>query len=86
MSKVCEICGKPLNESQYSNDKRYKSCPKCSTKNGKQHVYYTYPESFGVTNTRTTKNSPEGAQSYCTSCRGNNVNCFPQILCKDINK
>ena len=86
MCNVCVICGRPLNESQYSKDKSYKSCPRCSKQNGKQHVYYRYPKHFGVTDKRSSRNSPEGAQSYCTSCRGNNINGSPQILCKDIIK
>ncbi|MDY4078263.1 MAG: hypothetical protein SOY42_05690 [Clostridium sp.] len=86
MSGICIICGRPLNESQYSSDKQYKSCPRCSERNGKQHVYYPYPKSFGVTDKRASKNSPEGAQSYCTICRGRGINCSSQILCKDIVK
>lgn len=46
---LCRNCGKPLNESQYSRDGRYKSCPRCSVLNGEEHVYFPYPSEFGTT-------------------------------------
>lgn len=36
-------CGKPLNKSQYRQNKSYKSCPRCSIEDGKEHIYYIYP-------------------------------------------
>lgn len=48
-TKNCKVCGLPLNQSQRSADRKYKSCPKCSTKNGNEHIYYKYPENFGNT-------------------------------------
>ena len=51
MSDNCRICGKSLNISQYSEDGKYKSCPSCSQNNGKEHVYYEYPEHFGLQGT-----------------------------------
>ena len=68
--KNCNDCGKPLNKSLYSNG--LKSCPKCSVENENYHVFHSYPLKFGETETRATKNSPNGAQSHCTSCRANN--------------
>ena len=61
----CIICGKPLNESQYVRNDEYKSCPRCSTLNGEEHVFFAYPESFGQSNKRETGNHPDGPQSYC---------------------
>lgn len=70
MSK-CINCNKKLNESQYKKGETYKSCPKCSVADGKEHVFYPYPSDFGETEKRITKNNPNGAQSYCQNCRGN---------------
>lgn len=69
----CEHCGERLNRSVYSPDNRLKSCPRCSKTNGKYHVFHPYPGDFGVTEKRSSGNSPEGAQSYCTTCRGDNT-------------
>lgn len=65
----CRVCGKPLNESQWKEERSYKSCPKCSVENSKEHVYYEYPEHFGTTDARITATNPDGAQSYCAVCR-----------------
>lgn len=80
----CKVCGKYLNDSQYSKDGKYKSCPSCSTANGQEHVYYPYPESFGTTPKRATSNKPEGPQSYCTSCRGRGTNNACGLLCNQV--
>jgi len=85
MNVVCQHCGKPLNESQYRKGKQYKSCPQCSSKNGKEHVYYTYPENFGTTPLRVSTNSPEGAQSYCYPCRGRGPSSGVGKLCSDFS-
>ena len=63
----CRYCGQPLNISQYSSDKRWKSCPLCSQKAG-EHIFYPY-ETFGFTEQRVTYNNPDGIQSYCPPCR-----------------
>ena len=69
--KKCKHCGKPLNKSQYRQNKSYKSCPRCSIEDGNEHIYYIYPTEFGTTPLRSSSSSPEGAQSYCQTCRGN---------------
>lgn len=62
----CKICGKPLKESQRKGD--YKSCPRCSTIDGKEHVYF--PNNFfGCSKKRITKNNPDGIQSHCCEHR-----------------
>ncbi len=70
---ICQICGKKLEEAQYRENDRYKSCPRCSRSNGEEHIYYLYPEEFGTTPLRATKAHPDGPQSYCESCRGNSA-------------
>lgn len=82
--KKCKVCGLPLNESQWSKDKEYKSCPKCSTKNGEEHIYYKYPENFGITPKRASTNYPEGPQSYCVPCRGNSIPEAKKVLCSEL--
>lgn len=66
----CINCGKPLNESQYRDNRQYKSCPACSVKDEQEHVFYPYPSEFGTTELRVTATTPDGAQSYCAPCRG----------------
>lgn len=71
MSSNCKHCGKQLNMAQSKDD--YKSCPRCSTNNGNEHIFYQYPDAFGKTDKRATINHPDGPQSYCTNCRGGNI-------------
>lgn len=66
---ACSSCKRPLNRSQYSEDKKMKSCPRCSSKDGREHVFYEYPGAFGQTDARVSDASPDGAQSYCATCR-----------------
>ncbi|MDB4954679.1 MAG: hypothetical protein JWO36_2248 [Myxococcales bacterium] len=67
----CIACKRPLNRSQYSEDKKLKSCPRCSSKDGREHVFYDYPDAFGQTDARVSEATPDGAQSYCGQCRTN---------------
>lgn len=69
MSGLCKHCGKPLNKSQYSKNRQFKSCPKCSSKDGQEHIYYPYPGAFGTSIERESSCQPDGPQSWCTSCR-----------------
>jgi hypothetical protein len=80
----CETCSKALNRSQRSRDGQWKSCPRCSTRDGVHHVYYDYPDGFGETEARASDTDPSGAQSYCTSCRGRGTNAaITRVLCGD---
>lgn len=67
----CRHCGEPLNQSQYAQGRTLKSCPKCSTEDGKEHIFYSYPVAFGKSEKRASASIPDGAQSWCTLCRGN---------------
>ena len=67
MSIACKYCNEQLNESQYKG--KYKSCPRCSTNEGEEHIFYPYPSAFGTTPKRASSNQPDGPQSYCTNCR-----------------
>lgn len=43
----CINCGLPLHRSQYAMNRKYKSCPRCSVLNGREHVFFEYPLEFG---------------------------------------
>ena len=79
----CSHCGIDLSISVYRGGKTMKSCPRCSQANGQYHVFHPYPSHFGVTDKRSSSSSPEGAQSYCTNCRGDNPP-LTGIVCRDI--
>lgn len=66
----CKHCGKALNQSQYAQDGTLKSCPKCSTEDGAEHIFYFYPGAFGQSQKRISTKIPDGAQSWCALCRG----------------
>lgn len=71
---ACDCCSKPLNngmihKSDPSTGESFKSCPRCSNAEGREHVFHSYPESFGQTEARETPRNPEGDQSYCIDCR-----------------
>lgn len=86
--RMCKNCDRPLNESQYDSEHKYKSCPCCSTINGTEHIFFPYPINFGTTDTRKSSGHPEGPQSYCTSHRGNPTNPIPAggIHCSELKK
>lgn len=84
MSSVpCKICGRPLNKAQFSADRQFKSCPKCSTENGEEHVYYKYSEDFRTSEKRVTQNNPDGPQSYCYTCRERGET-GDRVLCSEL--
>lgn len=68
----CTHCGKFLDESQFTQDRQLKSCPRCSVNDGREHIFYSYPTYFGVSHARITVNTPDGAQSHCSNCRSGN--------------
>lgn len=86
MSSKCIICNEPLNITQWRRDKQYKSCPKCSTINGNEHVYYEFPDAFGITEKRKSHNHPEGPQSYCVACRGRGETTANKELCSQFTE
>ena len=71
----CTCCGRKLNIGMIqkidpATGAKFKSCPHCSDANGKEHVFHSYPASFGKTPARKTAKNPDGYQSYCSDCRG----------------
>jgi len=83
MPVICKCCGKPLSTSIFKKKRTMKSCPACSNANGEYHVFHPYPSDFGTTPLRATEKNPDGPQSYCQSCRGENA---PRkgTECKDV--
>jgi len=70
----CSCCGKRLNSGMIKKrdsvtNKLFKSCPHCSDADGGEHVFHSYPASFGYTSARVTARNPDGDQSYCSPCR-----------------
>lgn len=82
-SRPCAVCSRPLRRSYYSRDRRYKSCPNCSGKDGVHHLYYPYPDAFGLSEARSTDETPDGAQSYCSACRRDEVPGDQALRCGD---
>ena len=65
----CAHCKRLLNRSVYSPDKAWKSCPRCSSIDGAEHVFYEYPDGYGTSDARISDDASDGAQSYCKTCR-----------------
>ena len=81
----CAHCDRPLHRAQWTDDEGWKSCPRCSQHHGREHVFRRFPDAFGTTPTRATLRRPNGPQSQCTECRGNQA---PDLasgrLCSDL--
>ena len=81
----CTHCNLPLDEAQFTDGRRWKSCPRCSQAHGEQHVFLPCPEAFGRSPRRVTGPNPEGFQSHCTPCRGDHPpNLAAGTLCSDL--
>lgn len=65
-AKRCEHCDGILWRSQFSEDGKSKSCPCCSRRHGRLHVFLGYPADFGR---RRMLHNPRAAQSHCLQCR-----------------
>lgn len=65
----CEHCDQSLTRSVYNQGKTLKSCPHCSHLDGHVHIFYEYPDGFGMSEARENPETPDGTQSYCKACR-----------------
>lgn len=65
----CAHCREPLKNSFYGPGKAWKSCPRCSSLDGAEHVFYEHPDAFGTSDARISDDTPLGVQSYCKTCR-----------------
>jgi hypothetical protein len=64
--KRCEHCDRILSRSQFSNDRKWKSCPCCSRRHGHLHVFRGFPAAFRLRNMPAYPHYP---QSHCVRCR-----------------
>lgn len=75
MSSPCPGCGEPLDESIYTADRAYKSCPSCSQARGR-HAFRRIDD-FGLRNTQ----GRQYIQSHCPECRGKQTALSPAFSC-----
>ena len=81
----CAHCDRPLHRTQWADGKNWKSCPGCSQAHGAEHVFLRYPAAFGTTPRRASLRHPEGPQSHCERCRGENApDLAAGTLCSDL--
>lgn len=83
----CQHCDEPLRFAQHTRDRDLKSCPRCSVRDGAEHVFYESPAAFGTTEARASAAAPEGLQSYCSACRtigGRGSPDFPPRRCSEV--
>jgi hypothetical protein len=59
----CGNCATDLRESLTSADGAWKSCPECSARNGRQHVFLPNPEAFEP------PTDDEATRDWCHACR-----------------
>ena len=43
---------------------------KKEVEDGEEHIFYSYPGAYGQSEKRASASIPDGAQSWCTLCRG----------------
>lgn len=77
----CRHCHEPLNRARRSHDRALKSCPRCSTANGAEHVFFASPAAFGTSEKRASDESPDGVQSHCIACRTHAMSEFAATSC-----
>lgn len=65
----CITCAKPLNEPQWREDEHWKSCPACSVRGGREHIFRPFPEAFAEADLTITAVRVSARDSLCTACR-----------------
>ncbi|MEQ1758609.1 MAG: DUF3553 domain-containing protein [Vicinamibacterales bacterium] len=78
----CAHCVGSLGKSVYAREGTLRSCPKCSTRDGHEHVYYDYPGGFG-TEAKVNGKEPTGVKSHCRACRFKEA-LRPRARCADL--
>jgi hypothetical protein len=66
---LCSACGKTLDKSRRSFDGTWKACVRCSMNDGTEHVFYTYSDAFGETETNLSADESAVTHNDCTWCR-----------------
>lgn len=85
-STKCTHCNKQLRRSQYSKDRKWKSCPHCSVLDGTHHIFYQYPDSYGVSEQRENDSNADGAQSWCEACRQAETPRYQKMRCTQVEQ
>ena len=72
----CGNCATDLRDPLSAADGAWRSCPECSARNGRQHVFLPFPEAFDVL--EAPAGGPEGAaddprRHWCHACRSGNT-------------
>ena len=65
----CITCAKPLNEPQRRDEDRWQSCPECSVRGGREHIFRRFPDAFGEAASGETATGGTEPDSRCTACR-----------------
>jgi hypothetical protein len=65
----CIACARPLNEPQFREEERWKSCPACSVRGGREHIFRPFPEAFVEADLSMTAAGSSARDSVCTACR-----------------
>lgn len=81
----CPNCLKPINEGQWAQDGKLKSCPHCSEIEG-QHIFLPYPRAFGRSGRRASEVHTDGPQSHCRNCRSWGQHNETPVKCSELNK
>jgi hypothetical protein len=84
MRTPCEHCGQSLGKSVYAANDTLRSCPKCSTRDGHEHVYYDNPAGFGEADAGARKPAT-GVKTHCRACRFQEP-LKPRARCTDLQQ
>lgn len=81
----CVACAKDLQEVLMAPDGAWRSCPHCSSRDGRQHVYRPFPDAFDPAEAGPPAEAPDDdpRHHWCRDCRaGKRVQEFR--LCRDV--
>ena len=69
--RPCVECTVDINEVRMSADGQWRSCPSCSARGGRHHVYLPFPASFGVIDPPLAEGETptEPQYGWCNACR-----------------
>jgi hypothetical protein len=84
----CVHCAAELREVVTSADGEWRSCPECSTRHGRQHVFLPFPREFeegAVESQAPSDGEPDPRAQWCRSCRAGRRSSGFRV-CKDANR
>lgn len=65
----CITCAEALARARRSADEQWKSCPNCSLEDGREHIFYRYPDDFGDTQMTAGEADAGAGDGWCAACR-----------------